>query len=82
MVKKKQPSDEDKLFKLIKEKGIENNPERNIQVITTNDATLVLVNNYDLYSVEWDFLTGRHYLLKLSCPESIKKPIVKSQSAK
>lgn len=72
----KQNKEEKQLMKLAKTMS-DIPSDRDIQVINTPAATLVLVNKQELFSVEWDFIQGKHYLLELSCSESVRKPIVR-----
>jgi len=71
--KAKEVSDEQAIMKIAK--AMEDNPgfeDREIEIHETQAGTLILLNKNELYSVERDYISGRAFLLELSCPEAIR----------
>lgn len=72
---------EDKQIKKLAKLMKDNVPveDREIELFSQNGIPLVLVNKTDLYSVEFDPEQGHHYLLELTCQESVRKPVCDSR---
>lgn len=48
-------------------------PDRKIKVHNTG-AGVLITSDGEIYSLEWDFLRGHHYLLQLSHENSVRIP--------